>query len=172
MTQERSKVIKETENPFGDEDDEEEAKPTPPAAAGSSSRSQPSSASHSRTTSLSGNLSGTHISGTVNSFSYLSKDKDKDKKKKEKKGSSSKSKGKRPFNLEAEKEQMKATIAESTMAATDLMNALQSINREKERISENDTAVQRFESCKQLRRKILRYVSDNNTPPISDHLLD
>ncbi|KAB5583119.1 vhs domain-containing protein [Coniochaeta sp. 2T2.1] len=148
VTQERSKVIKETENPFGDDDEEEESNP-PPAA--SSSRSQPSSASHSRHTSL----SGTQISGTVNSFSYLGKDKDKDKKKKDKKGSS---KSKKPFNLEAEKEQMKVTIAESAMAATDLMNALQSINREKERISENETAVKRFETCKQLRRKVLRYI--------------
>jgi hypothetical protein len=54
---------------------------------------------------------------------------------------------------------MKVTIAESSMAATDLMNALQSINRERERISENRVAVQRFETCKQLRRKVLRYVS-------------
>lgn len=54
---------------------------------------------------------------------------------------------------------MKVVIAESSMAATDLNNALQSINREKERISENALAVQRFETCKQLRRKVLRYVS-------------
>ena len=62
------------------------------------------------------------------------------------------------FNLESEKEQMKATIADSSIAATNLMNSLKSINREKERISENRTAVERFESCKQLRRKVLRYV--------------
>jgi hypothetical protein len=70
---------------------------------------------------------------------------------------------------------MKVTIAESTIAATDLMNALQSINRERERISENETAVRRFESCKQLRRKVLRYVSCYLSPspilltlPLSD----
>lgn len=54
---------------------------------------------------------------------------------------------------------MKVTIAESSIAATDLMNALQSINRERERISENPAAVAKFEACKQLRRKLLRYVS-------------
>lgn len=76
----------------------------------------------------------------------------KDKKKKDKK------KRRRPFNLEAEKEQMKATIADSSMASINLMNKLKSINREKERISENRAAVEGFEKCKHLRRKVLRYV--------------
>lgn len=74
--------------------------------------------------------------------------KDKDKKKK---------KGK-PFNLEAEKETMKNCIAESSVASTNLLNALRLINREREQISENKAAVHHFEFCKQLRRKILRYV--------------
>jgi LAS seventeen-binding protein 5 len=136
VTQERSKVIKETENPFGDEDDDEPASP-----AGPSSRRQPS-------------LSSSQTTGTVQSFSYTSKDKKK--KDKDKKGKKVK-----PFNLEAEKEQMKAHIAEASLAATNLMNTLQTINREQERISENATAVQRFEACKQLRRKIVRYVSQS-----------
>lgn len=76
-----------------------------------------------------------------------------DKKKKDKR-----SRRRRPFNLEAEKDQMKATIADSSMAAINLMNALKSINREKERISDNKAAVEGFERCKYLRRKILRYV--------------
>lgn len=54
---------------------------------------------------------------------------------------------------------MKAVIADSSIAATNLMNSLQSINREKERISDNEVAVERFEICKQLRRRVLRYVS-------------
>jgi hypothetical protein len=53
---------------------------------------------------------------------------------------------------------MKVVIADSSFAATNLMNALQSINREVERISENPAAVERFEACKLLRRKVLRYV--------------
>ncbi len=60
---------------------------------------------------------------------------------------------------------MKTAIAESSIAATNLNNALQSINREKERISENAVAVERFEICKKLRRKILRYVGT----PIIDY---
>lgn len=80
----------------------------------------------------------------------------KDKKKKDKRKKS------KPFNLEAEKEQMKSVIAESSIATTNLLNTLQSINREQERISENAQAVQRFEACKLLRRKILRYVSRNS----------
>lgn len=53
---------------------------------------------------------------------------------------------------------MKTVIAESSLASVDLLNALQSINRERERISANRTVVQRFETCKQLRRRVLRYV--------------
>ncbi|KAJ3484793.1 hypothetical protein NLG97_g6970 [Lecanicillium saksenae] len=53
---------------------------------------------------------------------------------------------------------MKTVIAESSLASINLLNALQSINREKERISDNQTAVQRFEICKQLRRRVLRYI--------------
>lgn len=79
----------------------------------------------------------------------------KDKKKKDKR------KKRRPFNLEAEKEQMKATIADSSMASINLMNTLKSINREKERISDNRAAVEGFEKCKQLRRRVLRYVCVN-----------
>jgi hypothetical protein len=75
------------------------------------------------------------------------------KKKKDKKSKKSK-----PFNLEAEKDQMTRHIAEASIAATNLTNTLQTINRERERISENQLAVQRFEACKQLRRKILRYI--------------
>ncbi|KAK1767761.1 putative vhs domain-containing protein [Phialemonium atrogriseum] len=135
VTQERSKVLKETENPFGDDEDE----PQSPQA----SSSQPGS--HGRNTSL----SGPQVTGQVQSFSYIGKDK----KKKDKK-----SKKRKPFDLEAEKDKMKVTIAESSIASTDLMNALQSINREEERISENQVVVQRFETCKHLRRKVLRYI--------------
>lgn len=89
------------------------------------------------------------------SFFSSSSSKDKDKKKKEKERGKRKHK---PFNLEAEKDTMKVAIAESSIAATNLVNALQTINRERERISENAAAVERFEICKKLRRKILRYV--------------
>jgi LAS seventeen-binding protein 5 len=81
--------------------------------------------------------------------------------KKDKKGS----KKSRPFNLEEEKPKMKTAIAESSVAATNLLNALQLINREHEQVSDNATAVERFELCKTLRRHILRYVR-----PISNSL--
>ena len=124
VTQEKSKVIKETENPF--EDDEEEAGPSEPA--------KPSR----RTPSMSG----------PPATQPPSKDKKKDKKGKKVK----------KFNLETEKEQMKTHIAEASMAAINLTNTLHTINREQERISENAAAVKRFEECKQLRKKIIRYV--------------
>lgn len=139
VTQERSRVIRETENPFGEDEDDQPASPEP--AQSSSSRSPPPSFS-------------TPVTGQINSFSYVSSSKDKKKKDKDKKKSKH-----RKFNLEAEKDSMKTAIAEASIAATNLMNSLQSINREKERISENAVAVQHFEACKQLRRRILRYVS-------------
>ncbi|KAK7747284.1 hypothetical protein SLS53_001537 [Cytospora paraplurivora] len=140
VTQERSRVIRETDNPFGDEDDEPPNSPEPPTQA-SSSRSPPPPAQNKP------------VPAPVNSFSHVSSSKDKKKKDKDKRKSKH-----RKFDLAAEKESMKTAIAESSIAATNLMNALQSINREKERISENPAAVAYFESCKQLRRKILRYI--------------
>lgn len=128
-------MIRETENPFGEEE-EEAAR----AMAGpSSSRASPPS---------------TQTTGRIESFSYLGSSKDKKKKDKDKKGR----KGK-PFDLEVEKEAMKTTVADASMAATGLLNALQSINREQERISENQLVLDRFEACKSLRRRVLRYVS-------------
>lgn len=140
VTQERSRVIRETDNPFGDEDDE----PPPDSAeqtTASSSQAQPPNPSK-------------PVHGQTSSFSHISSSKDKKKKDKDKRKSKH-----RKFDLEAEKESMKTAIAESSIAATNLTNALQSINREKERISENPAAVQYFEACKLLRRRVLRYVS-------------
>lgn len=139
VTQERSRVIRETDNPFGDEEDEPPN--SPEATPASSSRSPPPNPSK-------------PVTGQASSFSHISSSKDKKKKDKDKKKSKH-----HKFDLEAEKASMKTAIAESSIAATNLVNALQSINREKERISENPAAVQHFEACKQLRRRILRYVS-------------
>ncbi|KAH6618132.1 hypothetical protein B0J18DRAFT_468445 [Chaetomium sp. MPI-SDFR-AT-0129] len=135
VTQEQSRVIRETENPFG-EDEEEEAKPSPASPPGG----------HSRATSLSGTLTQRHPAK-----SYDAKNTKKDKKDK-------KSKKTKAFNFEAEKDQMKLHIGEAFFEATNLTNTLQSIDRERERISENQLAAKRFEHCKQLRRKILRYI--------------
>lgn len=142
VTQERSRVIRETDNPFGDEEDE------PPNQVeqtnASSSRSPPPTPSK-------------PLHEPTSSFSHVSSSKDKKRKDKDKRKSKP-----RKFDLEAEKGSMKTAIAESSIAATNLTNAMQSINRERERISENPAAVQHFEACKLLRRKILRFVSERH----------
>ncbi|KAK5995040.1 Protein lsb5 [Cladobotryum mycophilum] len=150
VKQENSKVLKETENPFGDDDEEDASSPRASAAGPSHSRG-PSLTDSFRNQPSPASSSSTSLFGTSS--------KDKKKSGGSGGGGSSKSKGRRkPFNLEAEKEQMKSVIAESSLAATNLLNVLQTINREKERISHNNLAVERFESCKQLRRRVLRYI--------------
>lgn len=62
------------------------------------------------------------------------------------------------FNLEKEKHQLLETIASANVASTNLLNALQLINREVQRVSDNPEVMQRFETCKLLRRQILRYI--------------
>ncbi|KAI4252974.1 MAG: hypothetical protein LQ352_003971 [Teloschistes flavicans] len=72
--------------------------------------------------------------------------------------SSKKSKPPKPFNLEREKPQLLQTIASSSVASTNLMNSLKLINRESKRVSEDQETVNRFETCKLLRRQVLRYI--------------
>ena len=155
VTQDQSKVLRETEqNPF--EDDEDEVPPPAPAPA------PVSAPEHSRHTSVS--QVGQSNRNPVSFFSPsapVTAYKKAAKKEKDRKSGKKKSK---PFNLEAEKETMKSCIAESSVASTNLLNALRLINREKEQISENQAAVQHFEICKLLRRKILRYVSIQHLP--------
>lgn len=139
VTQERSKIVKETENPFGDDEEEEAARAAEErqkqqAAAGPSN---PAVLQFGRAPDMA-NILGSS----------------KDKKKKDKKSG----KGNK-FNLEAEQGQMKAVIADASMASISLINSLQSINREQERISDNQVVMKHFETCKQLRRRVLRYVS-------------
>ncbi|CAK7273969.1 hypothetical protein SEPCBS119000_005930 [Sporothrix epigloea] len=159
VTQAHSRVIQETDNPFdGDEDEAESAAPAAAAAnpgQASSSRTQTQPPSQAQAPSQSGNrldffgpASRGPDRGSRGAASAKSSGKDKRGSKKQPK----------PFNLEAERPLMKATIADASMASTDLTNTLQTINREVERISENNAAIQRFEQCKLLRRKILRYI--------------
>lgn len=74
-----------------------------------------------------------------------------------KSGSRSKNKSP-PFSLENEKPAMLQSLANASVASTNLKNALKLINREKERPSGNPEVLKRFETCKQLRRSILRYI--------------
>lgn len=53
---------------------------------------------------------------------------------------------------------MLETIASANVASTNLLNGLTLINREQQRVSENPEVMRRFETCKQLRRQILRYI--------------
>lgn len=64
----------------------------------------------------------------------------------------------RAFNLEREKPEMLETLAASSVASTNLLNALKHVNRETHRVSEDTEAVHRFNTCKQLRRRVLRYI--------------
>ena len=74
---------------------------------------------------------------------------------KQKNGKRPKSK---PFNLEKEKPELLQAIASSSVASTNLLNALKLINREHKRVSEDAETIKRFETCKLLRRQILRYI--------------
>ncbi|KIV80552.1 hypothetical protein PV11_08045 [Exophiala sideris] len=62
------------------------------------------------------------------------------------------------FNLEREKPSILQSIAASSVASTGLTNALRLVNRENEQVSHNAEVMKRFETCKQLRRQILRYI--------------
>lgn len=75
--------------------------------------------------------------------------KDKDKSKKDKRAK---------FSLEKEKPQIMQAIASASVASTNLLNGLQLINRETQRVSDNVEVVNRFEVCKRLRRQVLRYI--------------
>lgn len=75
-------------------------------------------------------------------------------------GSKSKSKKDKQvkFSLEKEKPQIMQTLASANVASTSLLNGLQLVNRETQRVSENPEVVKRFETCKKLRRQVLRYI--------------
>ncbi|KAF2171362.1 hypothetical protein M409DRAFT_63677 [Zasmidium cellare ATCC 36951] len=70
-----------------------------------------------------------------------------------------KSSGNKSFSLSKEKDNMTNCIAQASIASTNLVNGLQLINRENERVSTNPEVVRRFEACKDLRRKILYYIA-------------
>jgi len=64
----------------------------------------------------------------------------------------------KPFVLEREKPKILESIASASIASTNLLNALKLINRETQQVSQNQEAMNRFETCKALRRQILRYI--------------
>jgi LAS seventeen-binding protein 5 len=133
----QSKVIRETEA--------EAARTSPPTSP--INRNFPSSVSSSSSKTASRPVAPGSTSSS-SSFFGRSKDKDKDKK----------NRGGKPFNLEKEKGQLMETIASASVASTNLLNAIKLINRENQRVSENAECRNRFETCKVLRRQILRYI--------------
>ncbi|KAI9887735.1 MAG: putative actin patch assembly and actin polymerization protein [Watsoniomyces obsoletus] len=66
--------------------------------------------------------------------------------------------GGRTFNLEKEKPQLLQTLASTSMASTNLLNLLKRINRENHRVSADREVMTQVESCKHLRRQVLRYI--------------
>lgn len=139
-TASQSKVLAETEreaqqdNPFA----EPAVKPPSPSNSRrpSYNPSSPSSANASMTRG--------RVSSSSNIFSSM---KSSDKKTKH-----------RVFNLEKEKSHILQAIAASSVASTSLLNALKFINRETHRVSEDREVLEHFETCKMLRRQILRYI--------------
>lgn len=64
----------------------------------------------------------------------------------------------RSFNLERERPEILQTLAASSVASTNLLNALKLVNRETTRVSEDAECINRFEKCKKLRHQVLRYI--------------
>ncbi|KAF2398881.1 hypothetical protein EJ06DRAFT_558050 [Trichodelitschia bisporula] len=132
----QSKVIRETEAEAA-----REMQTSPPTSPAVQHRSSPSSSTPSASWQPQRPI---QLASTERSSSLF---KSKDKKNKRK-----------PFNLEKEKGQLLETIASASVASTNLLNALKLINRESQRVSENVECKNRFDTCKVLRRQILRYI--------------
>lgn len=64
----------------------------------------------------------------------------------------------RAFSLDKEKPEVLHTLAAASFASTGLLNALKLVNRENHQVSEDAEVMNRFGTCKELRRKILRYI--------------
>ncbi|KAF1808403.1 hypothetical protein P152DRAFT_405522 [Eremomyces bilateralis CBS 781.70] len=133
----QSRVVRETEA------DTHEQPPSPTATRSRGTSSATVYAGHSRASSSTAPISLGNTTPPSSSIFRSSKDK--------------KSKAK-PFNLEKERHQILETIASASVASTNLVNALKLINRESQRVSENPEVMKRFDTCKRLRRQILRYI--------------
>ncbi|KAL6709874.1 hypothetical protein ACN47E_000659 [Coniothyrium glycines] len=133
----QSRIVRQQDAEAAQEREENSPPPSPPHAR----RSEVPHASSSTTS------RPVSLGSTAQSSSSIFK---RDKTKKKSKG--------QPFNLEREKGQMLETIASANVASTNLLNGLTLINREQQRVSDNQEVMRRFETCKQLRRQILRYI--------------
>lgn len=139
-SQSQSKVLRETEaDPFEDGDDASSTT-SAPTKDGTSKSSDP------KPSATATSLRPAALSPAPNLVSKAKRDK--------------KDGRRKAFNLDKEKPQMLQTIASSSVASTNLLNALKLINREHQRVSEDNEAVKRFETCKLLRRQVLRYIQN------------
>lgn len=105
-----------------------------------------------------GNGPSTVLGGGSKHKHSMSKQEKKEKERLEKLEKKEKRKSFRPFSLERERPQILQTLASSSVASTNLLNALKLVNRETHRVSEDAEVLDRFETCKQLRRQVLRYI--------------
>ncbi|RHZ54378.1 LSB5 family protein [Aspergillus thermomutatus] len=115
-------------------------------------RKQPATQAKAKVLRDTGNGPSTILSSPKHKHSSSKSSFKRDKKEKEKKTHN------RSFSLDREKPEMLQTLASSSVASTNLLNALKRVNRETQRVSEDTECLNRFETCKLLRRQILRYI--------------
>jgi hypothetical protein len=135
----QSRVVRETEEQAQRDED------SPPSSPVRTTRS-PAASNAAATASSWAPQRPVQLEKTEKSSSFFGKSKDK------------KSGKRKPFNLEKEKAKITETIGNANLSATNLYNALKLINREHQRVSENSECTNRFETCKVLRRQVLRYI--------------
>lgn len=133
---EQSKVLRETEEDARRDDELEESRSRSASVAAAG---EPSSPATLRKSSIPVGL------GSASTFGTRKVKKDKKSKK-------------QAFNLEREKPAILQSIAAASVASTNLNNALKLVNRESKRVSDDPEVMNRFETCKQLRRQVLRYI--------------
>lgn len=76
------------------------------------------------------------------------------------------------FSLEKERPAILQAIAGSSVASSNLNNALKLVNRERTRVGDDPEVMKRFETCKNLRRQILRYIQFVETEELLGGLID
>lgn len=143
----QSKVLRETEEAARRDEEEEMSR------ARASSIAEPAAASPSRPKSNPISLSSSSTFGS-------------NKVKKDKKNKA------KVFSLEKERPAILQAIANSSVASSNLNNALKLVNREDRRVSEDAEVMKRFETCKNLRRQILRYIQFVETEELLGGLID
>ena len=143
VTQEQSRVIRETAAPVVDDEEDE--------GEHSGHRvTDPFGSVPARTVALNPYIATSSRPTLVSPASSTSSAQKVDKKNKKTKV--------KPFNFEKEKSAIKSAIGDASFTSTSLMNAMKLVDREKKRVSEDAMVERYFQECKQLRRRILGYI--------------